>query len=83
MQLNNRYHPQFKGSVDDHIAYGVNFLKGLIKTHGLEKGLGAYNAGAGGTEKATMKRKIYTGKVLPLMRSLYGDIMGKFEEVKT
>lgn len=82
MQLNSRYHPQFKGAVDDHITYGVTFLKGLIKTHGLEKGLGAYNAGAGSSEKATMKRKIYVSKVLPLMKTLYSDIMGRAEEVK-
>jgi soluble lytic murein transglycosylase-like protein len=83
MQLNSRYHPQLKGSVDEHVAYGVTFLKDLIKRHGVEKGLGAYNAGAGMTEKAIKNRKLYTGRVLPLMKTLYKDIMGPIKEVSS
>jgi len=82
-QLNSRYHPQFKGSVDEHITYGVSFLKGLMKTYGFEKGLGAYNAGAGMTERAVNNRKAYTSRVLPLMKTLYTDIFGTIKEAKT
>jgi len=82
-QLNSRYHPQFQGDVDGHVAYGVNFLREKINQYGVETGLGVYNAGASKTDKAAANRKAYVNRVLPLMKTLYKDIYGTFEEVKT
>lgn len=67
-QLNSRYHPQFKNDVDNHIAYGVKFLADRIKTYGLVKGLGVYNAGSAPAAEAARQR--YAKKVLPLVRDL-------------
>lgn len=46
-QLNDRWHPQFKNDVEQHIEYGINFFKWCLRVEedNIERALSRYNSG--------------------------------------